>query len=360
MTVAETTTPIPPPPQVGRTIDNMPRDEEPRGLWSQLLTAFRDLSGAFDPFANDADPQVRALGRAARSRSNPSADDYFMIGDLCARLTPQGLILSQTYAAKTIAAYTRASEVSPDVAPLARRSMLSFAFWAADAARLMRRYEAIQAALLVCEQVRQLGVAPAMSSDADWLQATEASLREELERSLDDGGDTMGSGQATEHESRRLSEQAQMLLRQGQPAPALSLLDRALEAHERNHGAWLWRAMALTDMGRFNEALTSYDRALDLEPESAGVWNNKGALLMELGRLEPALACFERALELAAAVSTVKAVYWLNKGKTLYMIGRYAEARDSLVKSHELDPSAESAAGIAACHERLSVKPSEG
>jgi tetratricopeptide (TPR) repeat protein len=346
--------PIAPPPQVGRTASASERTEEPRGLWSQLLTAYRDLSGAFDPFANDANPQVRALGRAARSRANPTADEYFVIGDLCARLTPQGNTLSQTYAAKTIAAYTRASEVASELAPLARRSMLAFTFWAADVARSLAHYEAIQVALLLCERIRQLGIVPTMSSDADWLQATEASLREELERTLD-GTETMGGTIAIEHESRRLSEQAQMLLRQGQPEPALELLDRALQANERNHSAWLWRAMALTDLGRFNEAISSYDRTLDIQPESAGVWNNKGALLMELGRLEPALACFERAIELAATVSTVKAVYWLNKGKTLYMLSNYPDARDALVKSHELDPSPESAAGIAACHERLNA-----
>ena len=351
---ADTLTPIPPPPQVGRIAQVAERTEESRGLWSQLLTAYRDLSGAFDPFANDADPQVRALGRTARSRPNPSADEYFVLGDLCARLTPQGSTLSQTYAAKTIAAYTRAGEVAVELLPIARRAMLAFTYWAADSARILAHYEAIQVALLLCERIRQLGIVPTMSSDADWLQATEASLREELERTLD-GSETLGGSVAVEHESRRLSEQAQMLLRQGQPQPALELLDRSLQANERNHSAWLWRAMALTDLGRFNEAISSYDRTLDLEPESAGVWNNKGALLMELGRLEAALVCFERAIDLAAMVSTVKAVYWLNKGKTLYMLGRYPDARDALVKSHELDPSPESAAGIAACHERLNA-----
>jgi tetratricopeptide (TPR) repeat protein len=117
--------------------------------------------------------------------------------------------------------------------------------------------------------------------------------------------------------------------------------------------------MALTDLGRFNDALESYDQALVLEPSSAGVWNSKGALLMELGRLEPALACFERALSLSAAVTAVKAVYWLNKGKTLYMLGRYQEARDALVRSNQLDPSPESAAGIAACHEQLDLTTGE-
>lgn len=345
---------IPPPPQVNRPTQGSDRDEEPRGLWAQLLTAFRDLSGAFDPFANDANPQIRALGRAAHSRPTPLANDYFQIGDLCARLTLQGTLLSEAYAAKTIAAYQRAGAVEPEELGPARHAMLTFAAWAADTARMLGRSEALQVALLTCELVGQLDTQAAPA--ATWLPALATSLREEVEHALA-SGEAAGTGRSSGHESRLLSDQAQMLLRQGQPAPALQLLDRSLLASERNHAAWLWRAMALTDLGRSNEAISSYDRALDLEPENAGVWNNKGALLMELGHLESALACIERALELATATSTVRAVYWLNKGKTLYRLGRYAEARTALGTAHELDPSPESAAGIAACQERLNATP---
>jgi tetratricopeptide (TPR) repeat protein len=347
---------LPPVPQVGRTPQNHARDEEPRGLWSQLLTAFRDLSGSFDPFANDANPQVRALGRAAHSRATPLAADYYQIGDLCARLTLQGTLLSQTYAAKTIAAYHRVGEVAAEERVIARQAMLAFTAWAADTARLLGRSEALQVALLTCELVSRLGHESTTAEAMAWLAATESVLREEIDRVLA-GGEPSNANRSSEYESRQISDQAQMLLRQGQPEPALHLLERALLASERNHAAWLWRAMALTDLGRFNEAISSYDRALDLEPENAGVWNNKGALLMELGRLESALACFERALELSLATATVQAIYWLNKGKTLYMLARYPDARTALTTAHDLDPSPESAAGLAACQERLNSAP---
>ena len=105
--------------------------------------------------------------------------------------------------------------------------------------------------------------------------------------------------------------------------------------------------MALTDLGRFDDALSSYDQALALEPGGASVWNSKGALLMELGRLKPALECFEQALSSSTAATALRAAFWLNKGKALFMLNRYQEARDALVRSHQLDPSPESAAGIA-------------
>ena len=144
-----------------------------------------------------------------------------------------------------------------------------------------------------------------------------------------------------------------MLLRQNQTSEAFDLFERALQADGRNHSAWLWRAMALTDMGRFDDALASYDQALKIEPDNARVWNSKGALLTELGRAEAALTCLDRALEISASSAKVKATFWLNKGKALFILRRYRESRDALVRSYQFDPSPESAAGIAACREHI-------
>lgn len=343
----------PNPPQTGRA-PKVELQGEDRGLWSQLLAAFRDLSGAFDPFANDAHPEVRALGRAVRQRRQPRSDDYFALGDMCARLTVQGNTLAGAYAAKTLAAYSRAGEVMPADARVARQALLQYAAWAADTARALGGYEAINVASLVCDRVSGMDVAMQGSVDAERLRRDMADLRERLERFFEGSSEPAEtSHNVAERESRTLCDQGQMLLRQNQAVEALDCFERSLQADENNHAAWLWRAMALTDLGRFNDAIESYDRALQLEPNSAGVWNSKGALLLELGRLEPALDCFERSLVLAAEVSTVKAVYWLNKGKALYVLGRYAEARAALQASHQLDPSPESAAGINACDEQI-------
>jgi len=37
----------------------------------------------------------------------------------------------------------------------------------------------------------------------------------------------------------------------------------------------------------------------------------------------------------------------------LFILRRYRESRDALVRSYQLDPSPESAAGIAACREQI-------
>jgi tetratricopeptide (TPR) repeat protein len=85
------------------------------------------------------------------------------------------------------------------------------------------------------------------------------------------------------------------------------------------------------------------------------VWNSTGALLTELGRAEAALECLNRALELSTSDVKIKSIFWLNKGKALFILKHYREAREALVRSYQLDPSPESAAGIAACREQIEV-----
>jgi len=344
---------LPPAPQTGRAAPAPDQADDQAGLWSQLLARFRDLSGSFDPFANDADAQVRALGRAARQRRQPQANDYFALGDLCAQLTLQDAHLSGAYAAKTIAAYARSVLVAPAEMRVARKALMSFAFWIVQVARLLDDYESLKVGALVCDRIRQLSFITPNQPDADRIREAETQLHEQMARISEADTSAPDAHVAAERESRLLCDQGQMLLRQSQAADALAIFERALQANERNHAAWLWRAMALTDMGRFDDALASYDRALALDLGGASVWNSKGALLMELGRLEPALECFDQALQSSTSVTALRAAFWLNKGKALFMLGRYAEAREALVRSHQLDPSPESAAGIAACRERM-------
>jgi tetratricopeptide (TPR) repeat protein len=346
-----------PVPQTGRqpSPETEPAD---RSLWAQILAVVRDLSGAFDALASDPDPEIRTLGRRAAQRRPPHPNDYLALGDRCARRSLRDNTLDSGYAAKTIAAYTRAAAAAPHAA---RAALLDYAGWIAHAGRVLGGYEALSAARLVCERVAQLDLVGSDSPEQRRLLADAGELRERLERLFEDGaGGVVAELVIAERQSRLHCDEGQMQLRQSRPDAALAAFDRALAADEQNQRAWLWRALALTDLGRFDEALASYDRALALDPNSAGGWNSKGALLLELGRLAPALDCFERALVLSPDVSTVKAVYWLNAGKALYMLGRYQQAREALAESHRLEPTAESAAGLAACDEQLALAAKDG
>jgi Tfp pilus assembly protein PilF len=299
---------------------------------------------------------VRALGRTARQRRPPQSDDYFTLGDLCARLTLQDARLSKTYIAKTIAAYTRAGALDADERHAARSALLTYAQWAVDVARALGGYEALKAAALACERIQQIDFVARKPAERNRLRETALRLREQMNRiSESDISQSATSEQepAAKRESQLLCDQGQMLLRQNQTDEAFDLFERALKADQHNHAAWLWRAMALTDKGRFDDALASYDRALAIEPDNARVWNSKGALLTELGRAEAALACLDHALELSSPDAKIKAIFWLNRGKALFILKRYLQARDALVRSYQFDPSPESAAGIAACREQI-------
>ena len=355
--ISQEDTYLPPAPQTGRSGQTIAADDDAAGLWSQILSVFRDISGSFDPFANDGNPSVRALGRTARERRQPQSDDYFNLGDMCARLTLQDARLSKTYIAKTIAAYTRAGEIDPAERRAARIALVTFAHWIVDVARALGSYSALKAAALACERIQQIDLVARKPAEQERLREIELRLREQLSRLAESDADTSASVPAAKRESQLLCDQGQMLLRQNQTKEAFEVFEQALKSDEGNHSAWLWRAMALTDLGRFDDALASYDHALQVEPDNARVWNSKGALLTELGRAEAALACLDRALEISASSTKVKAVFWLNKGKALFILRRYRESRDALVRSYQLDPSPESAAGIAACREQLEFVP---
>ena len=343
---------LPPAPQSGRAPGATDPDDDQSGLWSQIMAVFRDIGGSFDAFANDANPEVRALGRAARQRRPSSSDDYFALGDLCAHLTLHNNQLNEAYLAKTLAAYTQAAEIDRAERRPARVALQTFAQWVVDIARTLGSYDALKAAMLACERIQQLDLLTNKPEDRARWNETEQRLREQLARQ-ETRQNQAASGSTAQLDSQMLCDQGQMLLRQSQPEEAFTLFERAIALNSRSHAAWLWRAMALTDMGRFNDALASYDRALEIEPDNARVWNSKGALLTELGRAEAALECLNRALEISNSDAKVKGVFWLNRGKALFILKRYREAREALVRSYQYDPSPESAAGIAACREQL-------
>jgi tetratricopeptide (TPR) repeat protein len=351
--ITESDTYLPPAPRSGRTASLIDSEDDQRGLWPQMLAAFRDIGGTFDPFANDGHPEVRALGRGARQRRPPQSDDYFALGDLCAQLTLRDGHLSDTYIAKTIAAYSRASEIAPAEGRAARVALLTFVQWVVDVARALGGYDALKAAVLACERLLQLDLVARKPAEHERLQEIAQRLREQMARDSDPEG--APSGPEAGRESQLLCDKGRMLLRQTQPKEALQLFEHALQLDSHNHAAWLWRALALTDLARFEDALASYDRALEIEPDNARVWNSKGALLTELGRAAEALACLNRALELSSSDAKVKAIFFLNKGKALFILKRYREAREALVRSYQLDPGPESAAGIAACREQIEI-----
>lgn len=351
---------LPPVPQSGRPAIPAP-DIEPRNLWQQLLATLNEVGNAIDPFANDMRSDVRALGRLARQRHPQRANNYFALGDLCARLAFDGTHMNQSYVEKAILAYQRAGESSASDEAVARRMIFTFAVWVAGSARILNTYIDLEAGLFACRRALQFETDPDSSATAtqlgDLIARTETQIAQLLNKQELAPDET--ATLSPQHRSQKITDEGQIFLRQQRINEALNAFARAIEADDQNSAAWLWQALALTDVARFEEALTSYDRAIELNPDNYGAQNSKGALLLELGQIEAALHCFEQALTMPAPPAMVEAAFLLNKGKALYMLGRYSAARTALQRSDELAPNEESAAGVLACNEMLGATDAE-
>lgn len=112
------------------------------------------------------------------------------------------------------------------------------------------------------------------------------------------------------------------------PGPSVSLTDlqRHLQQHPTDHGAWQAAAMLLERDGRLSEAINAMCRVLVLQPGDAKGHNDLGRLLLLVTRNHEAEASFRRALILDPNFRLAQ----LNLGQALLQLGRHAEARQVL------------------------------
>lgn len=98
-------------------------------------------------------------------------------------------------------------------------------------------------------------------------------------------------------------EEARTLRRKGDPAAAIELLIDILARHDDLQLVWHNMALALDDLGRFDEALEAYARTAELQQaqgvDDASLFNSYGYLLYRMKRFEEAIPLLERALEIA-------------------------------------------------------------
>jgi tetratricopeptide (TPR) repeat protein/tRNA A-37 threonylcarbamoyl transferase component Bud32 len=98
--------PFPPVPQTGRVPMTISAEHERRLLSRPVESERTDL------YATDSNPEIRNFGRIVLRRDSPDANDFFHLGDLCARKTLSSENLLILYVGKTINAYRRAGQVT--------------------------------------------------------------------------------------------------------------------------------------------------------------------------------------------------------------------------------------------------------
>jgi TolB-like protein/Flp pilus assembly protein TadD/predicted Ser/Thr protein kinase len=110
---------------------------------------------------------------------------------------------------------------------------------------------------------------------------------------------------------------------------------RAIELNPAHAGAHLWRAVALVDMGRFEEAITEGKRALELDPLSLSINRTVGGVFYNARQYDQAIEQYRKTLELDPNFIWTHTVLGL------------AYVRKSMYKE-----------GIAECEKELVISPS--
>lgn len=137
-------------------------------------------------------------------------------------------------------------------------------------------------------------------------------------------------------------------LRMPNPAPALDLLERAVNAGTDFAPLWFAHATVLVKVGRRDDALRSYQRAIDLKPDYADAMINSGVLLRDLQQHVAALTRFQQVL----ALQPDNVMALSNAATLMTEFKRGEEAVAMLERLVQLAPEHDYALGML-CHEKL-------
>jgi tetratricopeptide (TPR) repeat protein len=125
-------------------------------------------------------------------------------------------------------------------------------------------------------------------------------------------------------------QEAKRLLDAGQYERVLKIVDGLLKEYPRSQSSHLLRAMALDELGRWDEAQRSYEAALRIAPKDTQIQARFGMHFVRRGKWTEAIPYLERSL---AAEEDALALFYLaqayfqtqNKGKALETMERCAQ-----------------------------------
>ncbi|BAY65498.1 tetratricopeptide TPR_2 [Calothrix brevissima NIES-22] len=124
------------------------------------------------------------------------------------------------------------------------------------------------------------------------------------------------------------------LLNLGRNEEAIADFDKALAIQANDQIACFFRGIALLNLGRNEEAVTSSDKALAIQPDYQDAWYLRGYALLNLGRNEEAIADFDKALAIQANDHEV----WYLRGYVLGKLGHNEKAIADFDKALAIQP----------------------
>ena len=79
---------------------------------------------------------------------------------------------------------------------------------------------------------------------------------------------------------------------------AINAFDKTIEIDSQYVPAWSNKALALNNIGKYDEAIRACDKAIEIDPQDALAWFEKGFSLNNLGKYDKAILALDKAIEL--------------------------------------------------------------
>jgi tetratricopeptide (TPR) repeat protein len=140
-------------------------------------------------------------------------------------------------------------------------------------------------------------------------------------------------------------------LDRGRPDRALARLDEATGAELESYEFWGLRAVALCELGRWEEAAEAAQAGLLREPEDAELLDVLALAQLESGRKKEAVATIDAAIELEPFVAEFhahRALILARCAQRSFRLASYGKARAAVEEALRLDPDSDTALRVRA------------
>ena len=115
---------------------------------------------------------------------------------------------------------------------------------------------------------------------------------------------------------------------------AITIFDEIIQLNPKYAKAWIYKGVALADLGKLDETIKAFDRAIEINPQYADAWYNKGVALGKQDKLDEAIKAYDRAI----GINPQYADAWYNKGVDLADLGKLDEAIKAYDRAIEINP----------------------
>lgn len=160
-----------------------------------------------------------------------------------------------------------------------------------------------------------------------WHRGEQAAALEQIDKALTLSPD----------DARFLASAVQMKIAGGQCDEADELIERALDVDPKNASLWTLRGRLRRRAGEPREALADYHRALGYRPDDREILLEVAELYRQLNQPQRALAALQTLSESYPPGDEPAQVLYLT-GLAYGVLGRYAEAADSLALARDRGP----------------------